>query len=273
MRTSHPACAPTTHPCHPHTAAPQEPAEPFQLVGRAAPAFPAVSARVGGGSWRPFRLQVSWMLLLLAVKAPANRMLISKVERASIAPLATQLENAERCRASGLAGADAGDEDEDEEEDEEEEGDEEVECGNGERGSGYGARAVAGSAPVSAASAPARAALPPAGTLAPPTVAAGPVATWVERAPSAPPPPAPAADATGPFRGANNPAAQGGAATRALPHAPSGEASSSGAFVLGDGEDEDDIEMLQQEVAFLSLSTRRRQASAEGGGGDGTGDG
>lgn len=78
-------------------AVPQDqPGQWQQLVGRAAPAFQTIRAAVPPGPWKPFREQVSWMLLLLASKAPANRALISRVQRTTLTPLAMQLENAER---------------------------------------------------------------------------------------------------------------------------------------------------------------------------------
>eukprot|EP00775_Hariotina_reticulata_P001957 gene1957-2284_t len=67
-----------------------------QLVGRSAPAFQVISRAVPDGPWKPFASQVAWMLLLLAVKSPQNRSMIHKVQRTTLAPLAMQLENAER---------------------------------------------------------------------------------------------------------------------------------------------------------------------------------
>jgi hypothetical protein len=66
------------------------------LVARTAPAFQPIRAAVPEGPWKAFQLQVGWMLLLLAAKAAANRAIISKVQRTTLAPLAMQLENAER---------------------------------------------------------------------------------------------------------------------------------------------------------------------------------
>ena len=74
-----------------------------QLVGRAAPAFQTVSAAVLPGAWRPFKLQASWLLLLLACKNPSNRQMLSRVERTTLLPLAMQLENAERFQQQAAA--------------------------------------------------------------------------------------------------------------------------------------------------------------------------
>jgi len=51
------------------------------------------------------RLQMAWMLLLLAVRSPANRQLVARLERTAVSPLVMQLEHAERCRSSGLVPA------------------------------------------------------------------------------------------------------------------------------------------------------------------------
>eukprot|EP00879_Flechtneria_rotunda_P016669 GHRR01017444.1.p1 GENE.GHRR01017444.1~~GHRR01017444.1.p1 ORF type:complete len:203 (-),score=105.47 GHRR01017444.1:872-1480(-) len=67
-----------------------------QLVARTAPAFQQISAAVPEGLWRPFNLQIGWLLLLLAVKNPNNRAIISKVQRTTLTPLATQLGNVEK---------------------------------------------------------------------------------------------------------------------------------------------------------------------------------
>jgi hypothetical protein len=66
------------------------------LVARTAPAFQPIRAAVPEGPWKAFQLQVGWMLLLLAAKSANNRAIISKVQRTTLAPLAMQLENAER---------------------------------------------------------------------------------------------------------------------------------------------------------------------------------
>lgn len=67
-----------------------------QLVGRSAPAFQHISAHVAEGPWKPLKLQIAWILLLLAAKQLANRLSMAKLERTNITPLAQQLENAER---------------------------------------------------------------------------------------------------------------------------------------------------------------------------------
>lgn len=66
------------------------------LVARTAPAFQPITAAVAEGPWKPFKLQIAWMLLLLAAKNPDSRAIISKVQRTTLSPLAMQLENAER---------------------------------------------------------------------------------------------------------------------------------------------------------------------------------
>lgn len=66
------------------------------LVARTAPAVQSIRAAVPEGPWKPFKLQVGWMLLLLAAKSASNRAIISRVQRTTLTPLAMQLENAER---------------------------------------------------------------------------------------------------------------------------------------------------------------------------------
>jgi hypothetical protein len=73
-----------------------QPGQWSALVGRSAPAFQRLRSAVPPGPWKPFREQVSWLLLLLASKTAANRALVSRVQRTTLTPLAMQLENAER---------------------------------------------------------------------------------------------------------------------------------------------------------------------------------
>lgn len=77
------------------------------LVARIAPAFQPITAAVAEELWKPFKLQIAWMLLLLAAKNPNNRAIISKVQRTTLTPLAMQLENAERFyqQAAGMEAA------------------------------------------------------------------------------------------------------------------------------------------------------------------------
>jgi hypothetical protein len=73
-----------------------QPGQWSALVGRSAPAFQRLRSAIPPGPWKPFREQVSWLLLLLASKTAANRALVSRVQRTTLTPLAMQLENAER---------------------------------------------------------------------------------------------------------------------------------------------------------------------------------
>jgi hypothetical protein len=244
----------------------QDPVEAWrELVGRASPAFQRASARVADGPWRPFRLQLAWMLMLLAARAPANRMLIAKVERASIAPLATQLENAERCRAAGLGLGDGGDADGREEED----GPAHGSSGGEREGEGLAAKGGAWGGDGGGGAGGGGGAAPPA---------------WIDCPPSAgsadpngvPPPPSfgPGGPHAAPLPAAANvhpaPAAVAGAGPAARGGVGLDEVGGvwAGAFVLaGDGDDED-LEMLQQEVAFFSsqASVQRRSEPGAGAG-------
>jgi hypothetical protein len=73
------------------------------LVGRAAPLFPGVASAVPPGPWKPFHEQLAWVLLLLALKANLNRQLMARLQRATLAPLASQLEAAEKYAAAAAA--------------------------------------------------------------------------------------------------------------------------------------------------------------------------
>ncbi len=49
------------------------------------------------------KVHLSWLLFLLAVRTPANRDLIAKLERSVVTPIASQLANAEAFYASAEA--------------------------------------------------------------------------------------------------------------------------------------------------------------------------
>jgi hypothetical protein len=63
----------------------------------------AIAATIGGGPWHYVKLQLAWVLFLLAAKSPANRSLIEHLMRTMVAPLAQQLANAEAFYASDEA--------------------------------------------------------------------------------------------------------------------------------------------------------------------------
>jgi hypothetical protein len=73
------------------------------LVARAAPALQPVTATLPDSPWKPFRAQVAWLLLLLATKSPDTRALLGRLQRTMLAPLAAQLESAERFFAEAAA--------------------------------------------------------------------------------------------------------------------------------------------------------------------------
>lgn len=50
-----------------------------------------VARRVPDGPWRPLKVQLCWVLFLLAARSPANRELLLKLERTVVAPLAAQV--------------------------------------------------------------------------------------------------------------------------------------------------------------------------------------
>lgn len=76
-----------------------------RLAGQYASAFKSVAKAVGEGPWRAVKVQLAWLLFLLAAKSPANRELITKLERTILSPLAQQLANAERFYSSAVAAA------------------------------------------------------------------------------------------------------------------------------------------------------------------------
>jgi len=58
---------------------------------------------VGSGPWHFVKLQLAWVLFLLAAKSPANQDLIKHLTRTVVLPLAQQLANAEAFYASDEA--------------------------------------------------------------------------------------------------------------------------------------------------------------------------
>lgn len=60
----------------------------------------AVAVQVGGGHWHYVKLQLAWVLFLLAAKSPANQALIEHLTRTVVVPLAQQLANEEAFYAS-----------------------------------------------------------------------------------------------------------------------------------------------------------------------------
>ncbi|EFJ53048.1 hypothetical protein VOLCADRAFT_85920 [Volvox carteri f. nagariensis] len=78
---------------------------PTATVGGAAVAIAAPSTTGASPAAQDRRRQVAWMLFLLAVRAPGNRARMRWLVRASLSPLAQQLNNAEMCRAQLEAAA------------------------------------------------------------------------------------------------------------------------------------------------------------------------
>lgn len=72
-------------------------------MARAAPALQPVTATLPDSPRKPFRAQVAWLLLLLATKSPDTRALLGRLQRTMLAPLAAQLESAERFFAEAAA--------------------------------------------------------------------------------------------------------------------------------------------------------------------------
>lgn len=64
-----------------------------------------MSALIAEGPWRPLKVQLAWLLFLLAARSETNRHLVSQMERSVVAPVAAQLANAEAFFASAEAAA------------------------------------------------------------------------------------------------------------------------------------------------------------------------
>ncbi|KAL6747397.1 armadillo-type protein [Haematococcus lacustris] len=75
------------------------------LAGKSAAAFQAVACCLEDGVWRAVKVQLAWLLFLLAAKSAANRELLARLERSLVSPLAQQLANAEAFAASAQAAA------------------------------------------------------------------------------------------------------------------------------------------------------------------------